>query len=393
MDHHEAIQLWLTRLCDALAAGECVSARLSKPHAAAGDLKSIDLRPILVKRAMKVSVTYHHRTRDIVKNYVPADIAAVLMPLLQTHFATAFLCSTRADVSLQQKGHAAHVTEHPPQQTRAPELSHDRAKNRLISSENKPYLHALGIADAAGKVHKNAQDKFRQINKYIELLDGLIRPLPQDMLRVVDMGAGKGYLTFALYDYVTQVLGRKAEIIGVEYRADLVQQCNAIAQSAGFTGLRFVQGSIADYDCAGVDMVIALHACDTATDDALHKAVVAGASLIVVAPCCHKQIRRAMGAVPPTHALQPMLRFGTYQERMAEMLTDAMRTQLLELRGYRTNLFEFISDAHTPKNVMIVASKHGAPSEKEAARLRAALAHSKAEFGIAEHYLERLLGC
>ena len=376
-------------LNDAVATSQFVLLTLNKPIAAAGDLKSVDIRPILVKRALMLSFTYHHQTRDIVKNYAPAESATLVSELLSETFTTAKLCALSGDVHLNKNT----ITHHPASQTKAPELSHDRAKHRLIDSVGKAYLHALGISDAKGVVYKNATDKFRQINKYIEILDGLIASLPATQkLRIVDMGAGKGYLTFALYDHLTSNLGREVEVIGVEYRADLVTQCNDIAQNADFTGLRFVQGSIADFDCTGADVVIALHACDTATDDAIAKAVHANASLMVVAPCCHKQIRRDMRKDISAHPLEFMLKYGTYAERMAEMVTDGMRAQLLEIRGYKTNLFEFIGGEHTPKNVMIVASKlPSAPSAKELEKLRASLAASKTQFGIAHHALEKLL--
>ncbi len=378
-------------LLDAVAAGALVKLTIAKPTPTAGDLKSIDIRPIMVKRELKLSFTYHHQTRDVVKNYPPHEAAALVSAQLQEHFRAAKLQTTQGDVQVSHVGGQYQLKRHAASVTTAPELSHDRAKQRLVTSENKAYLHALGITDAKGAVYKNAQDKFRQINKYIEILDGLIKELPpHDCLRIVDMGAGKGYLTFALYDYLTHTLKLKAELVGVEFRRELVAQCNDIAQASQFKGLRFVEGSIADYDCAGADVVIALHACDTATDDAIAKAVKADAALIVVAPCCHKQIRRAMTRTPDGLAF--LMKHGTYTERMSEMVTDGMRAQLMELSGYRTKLFEFISDAHTPKNVMIVATKLAtAPKEKEVVALRATLAKAKADFGIEMHQLERLL--
>ncbi len=377
------------RLLDAVAAGTLVKLTLSTPTSAAGDLKSIDIRPIMVKRELKLSFTHHHRTNDVVKNHPPQEAVTLLVKHLEEYFRVAQLQTTRADFQLMHGQAGYTMKQMPPSTTQAAELSHDRAKQRMIETKGKAYLHALGITDAKGEVYKNAQDKFRQIDKYIELLNVRLQELPLGMLRIVDMGAGKGYLTFALYDYVVNNLKREVEIIGVEYRADLVEKCNCIAQAAGFKGLRFVEGSIAEYDCCGANVVIALHACDTATDDAIAKAVKAGAALIVVAPCCHKQIRKSMGKMPHEHALAPMLQYGTYVERMAEMVTDALRAQLLELSGYKTNLFEFISDAHTPKNVMIVAVKTAKPANVN--KLRAAIARIKAEFGIAQHYLESLL--
>ena len=392
MTERTALSSLLDALADAVAAGSFVKLTLGKPTPSAGDLKSIDLRPILVKRALKLSFTYHHQTRDVVKNHTPDEAMAMIESQLTEHFREAKLNTTAADFQLVHMATGYQLKHHAASVSAPPELAHDRAKQRLVTSENKPYLHALGISDAKGVVYKNAQDKFRQINKYIEILDGLVKQLPpRESLRIVDMGAGKGYLTFALYDYLTSTLKLKAEVVGVEYRADLVEKCNDIAANAGFKDLHFVQVSIADYDCSGADVVIALHACDTATDDAIAKAVNAGSSLIVVAPCCHKQIRREMDKKSTGQPLGFLMKFGTYVERIAEMVTDGMRAQMLEISGYKTNLFEFISDAHTPKNVMIVATK-AAGDTKDVAKLSSALAATKAEFGIGYHQLERLLG-
>jgi hypothetical protein len=205
------------------------------------------------------------------------------------------------------------------------------------------------------------------------------------------MGAGKGYLDFALYDYLANVASRPAEIIGVELRDKLVEDGNATAVASGFQGLGFVPGTILDYDATGADAVIALHACDTATDDAIFKGISAGAALIAVAPCCHKQIRRQMESGKPAEQLNVLLRHGIFLERQAEMVTDTLRALLLELSGYRVKVFEFVSDAHTPKNNLIVAEKDGRAGRDRAAVLKQ-IAETKAMFGIERHYLEDLLG-
>lgn len=384
-----AVAEWLEVLREAVASGRFVKLSLNKPTPAADDLKSVDVRPIVVKRALKLSFTYHHKTRDIVKNHDVEASAGLLAEMLEGLFDAGRLCTLEADVHVMKQGGAFTLKRQAPTQTQAPELSHDRAKQRLLQAGGKGYLYALGLTDAQGQVLKSAQDKFRQINKYIETLDGLVKQLPaKEVLRVADMGSGKGYLTFALYDHLAHTLNMKVQVTGVEYRPDMVSLCNQIAKDAGFTGLSFVQGTIADTDCSGVDVVIALHACDTATDDALFKAIQAQAGLIVVAPCCHKQIRRGMPA-SRGHDLDFILKYGTYTERMAEMITDSLRAQLLELHGYAPNVFEFISDAHTPKNVMIVATQAVKPAD--AHKVRAAIEAAKAQFGIRQHYLEGLL--
>jgi len=272
-----------------------------------------------------------------------------------------------------------------------PSLDHDKNKNRLISANDKNYLAALNITDSAGNVFKSAQDKYKQINHYVEILSSLIKEIPNDgTLKVVDMGSGKGYLTFALYDYLQNVLNLKPEIVGVEFREDLVTLCNKIAADASFSKLNFVEGTIESYESAGTDILIALHACDTATDDAIFKGIKANAELIVVAPCCHKQIRREIEKNKIPNDVDFLTKYGIFLERQAEMVTDGIRAMILEYAGYKTKVFEFISDAHTPKNVMIVGIKnHRSTQDKE--QILKKIKDAKAYFGIGYHHLERML--
>jgi hypothetical protein len=393
MSVETSISRWLAVFQDSAEQQHFVRLELRKALAPAGDLKSVDVRPILVKRQPKLSFTYHHKTRDIVKNHTPSESTELLQALLAEKFSFAKIYTLAEDTSISRQGNDFVLKRTVASEKALPTLSHNRVKEHLIAASGKPYLYALGLADAKGNVHKTSQDKFRQINKYVEILDGLIKQLPsRDILRIVDMGAGKGYLTFALYDHVVNTLRLRAEIVGVEFRQDLVTLCNGIARSSGFDGLRFEQGTIAQHDCNGADIVIALHACDTATDDAINKAVRADAMLIVVAPCCHKQIRREIAKNDPGNSpLEFLMKYGTYVERVSEMVTDGMRAQLMELVGYRSNLFEFIGDAHTPKNVMIVGSKIAPRSAAERKTILASLAETKRQFGIGTHQLERLL--
>lgn len=393
MSDDPRLKSWLAALRQAVDASAFVKLQLNKPTPEAGDLKTVDVRPLMIRGELKLSFTYHHKTRDIVKNYTLDESAAMITALLAGKFANGRLFTLEADLQLtrQGAGHALH--RHPPSETTAPKLEHNRQKKRIVSG-GKGWMTALGLADATGAILPTAQDKFRQINKYIEVLDALLKQLPDTgmPIRIADMGAGKGYLTFALYDHLANTLHRTAEVTGVEFRPDLVKLCNATAAAAGFSGLRFEQGTIDGFDCAGFDAVIALHACDTATDDAIAKAVKAGADLIVVAPCCHKQIRREMekSSSRPDNPLEFLLKYGTYVERVAEMVTDGLRGELMELHGYKVNQFEFISDAHTPKNVMITAVKT-AQRPRENPALQASIAKTKQQFGIGKHYLEGLL--
>lgn len=359
--------------------------KVSLGHYTGGDatLKNLIARCIVIKRVDKISLTWRHKTKDIVKNHDIAEGLRIIRDNLHSGFNAATLFTTAFDLPLETMKKTAPTTRD------LPSTDHDRAKTRAIAAEGKAYLHALGITDAKGEVLKSAQDKYRQINRYIELLTPLLRDLPTKAPVIADMGAGKGYLTFALYDYLTTTLALQPRMTGVEFRGDLVTLCNTIAGDSGFGGLNFAEGSIAAYDAAGTDMLIALHACDTATDDAIAKGIKAGAAIIVVAPCCHKQIRREMEQSSQS-ANDFLLRHGIFLERQAEMVTDGLRALILEHYGYDTKVFEFISDAHTPKNVMITAVKNPKTAMHSAPTLMA-IKDAKSKFGIKRHALEDLL--
>ena len=284
------------------------------------------------------------------------------------------------------------IRKNPPIKTEAPAVEHDKNKHRLIAAKGKTYLTELGITDKDGNVFKSTQDKYRQINHYIEILSSLIKDVPAEHLKkVTDMGSGKGYLTFALYDYLTNVLHLQPEVIGVEFRPDLVSLCNKIAHDSKFDKLHFAEGTIEQYDSSDTNILIALHACDTATDDAIYKGITAGADLIVVAPCCHKQIRREIEQHQVHNDVDFLTKHGIFLERQAEMVTDGIRAMILEYFGYKTKVFEFISDAHTPKNVMITGIKNKQQLPKNEALLQK-IKNAKTYFGIGYHHLEKMMG-
>lgn len=313
---------------------------------------------------------------------------------VQEEFSAATLFTTTADWSLQRKGDRWSIKQLAPSMTK-PEgrlLSHDKTKARKITSTGKQYLVDLGLTDASGTVFKNAQDKYKQINQYIEILSPLIASLPAGSIKkVADMGSGKGYLTFALYDYLVNTLKQDVQVTGVEFREDMVGLCNQIASNAGFTGLDFAQGTIDAYDTAGVDMLIALHACDTATDDAIYKGIQAGAQLIVTAPCCHKQIRKEIVKGKQPNALDFITQHGIFLERQAEMVTDGLRALIMEYFGYQTKIMQFISDQHTPKNVLIIGTRKPIVEARKVEILEQ-IRSTKAFFGIGYHHLEKLSG-
>lgn len=371
----------------AFADGTLTRLKLGGYHGPEAELKSAEARKVSIKGGERLSFVFRYKTRDITKNLSVDEASLLLVGGLTEDWRSARLETTGFDLQFERQGDKLRLKRSDVAGREAAPDGHDRTKNRPLAETQKPWLHALGITGKDGAVRNNAQDKFRQINKMVEIFAPLIQGLKAESPRIVDMGAGKGYLDFALYDYLSSK-GESAEIIGVELRPQLVSDGNATAQASGFEGLRFEAGSILDYDTSGADAIIALHACDTATDDAIYQGIRAGAELIAVAPCCHKQIRRQMEAGAPDQTLDFLLRHGTFMEKQAEMVTDGLRALILEAHGYRTKVFEFVSDAHTPKNNLIVAQKGGAGSRQAVLDRIGAV---KAMFGIEKHYLEGLL--
>ncbi|WP_432709793.1 class I SAM-dependent methyltransferase [Pedobacter sp.] len=388
-----SLQEFETAINSSLIDGTFLKLSLGNYKGPEKDLKNIYVRVIQVKRANKLSFTYRYKTRDIVKNYSYEEGVALVMTQIVNGFAMSTLFTSKMDLSLVQKrdGLGYELITKPASLNLQPSLSHNKEKVRLVNADiQKKYLHELNITDAKGEVFKNAQDKYKQINQYISLLSPLLQNFKdQELQHVVDMGSGKGYLTFAFYDYLINVLKLNTRVTGVEYRPDLVELCNRIAVNSGFNGLRFQEGTIQDYEAERIDLLIALHACDTATDDAIFKGITAGARLIVVAPCCHKQIRREMTASKVKNELSYITKYGIFLERQAEMVTDGIRALILNYFGYETKVMEFVSGVHTPKNVLVVGIKQREDDAKKLEVLEKIKA-AKAYFGIGHHYLERL---
>ena len=356
-------------------------------------LKNIYIRIVSIKNVDMLSFTYRYKTRDVVKNYTPQEGIELMVEQIHQGFLLTTLFTASMDFSLEVR-HGECFLKKKAATLQAPSsTSHNKEKKRLLAADpGKHYLHELKITDSQGEVFKHAQDKYKQINQYVELLSPMLKDFSSEQIQhVADMGSGKGYLTFALYDYLHQVLKWDTKVVGVEYRKDLVDLCNDISSKSGFGQLSFVEGTIQDYEANAIDLLIALHACDTATDDAIYKGIKAGAKLIVVAPCCHKQIRKQITSGKAQNELDFLLKYGIFMERQAEMVTDGIRALILEYFGYKTKVMEFISDVHTPKNVLVVGVK-----QKEVATDKEAILNkikeTKAYFGIGYHHLERLFG-
>ncbi|MCT1532203.1 SAM-dependent methyltransferase [Sphingobacterium daejeonense] len=359
------------------------------------NLKNIYIKPVLIKQELLLSFVFRYQTKDITKNFsIDQAIDEISSYVGFKGFRLVNLQTSSENLIYQMNKKAEWRVQKEKVVGREPQsYTHDKQKDRKLSDSTKSYLHELNLTDQEGKVYKNAQDKWKQINHYIELLSSSLSHLPENKnLKVVDMGAGKGYLTFALYDYLKNNLNRNVEVEGVEFRKDLVDFCNEVAVKSDFNHLGFVEGTIEDYQSKEpIDVLIALHACDTATDDAIFKGIKDESSLIVVAPCCHKQVRRQLEEVKAKNDLEFMTKYGIFMERHAEMLTDSIRALILEYYGYETKVMQFISDQHTPKNVMIVGLKKSIDPKKQSLILEK-IKSLKSYFGINYQYLERLCG-
>lgn len=380
----------------ALRQGHLVKLTLGKPAPTASDpsLRNVFARPVVLREGPHLSFVWRHTARDLTRNHRPDASLEVIGALLGRDFLDAHLFTTTQTVQLELAPDGSGrlrvkaVSDSP---LRAP-TAHDRSKARLIPPD-APWLRELGVTRDDGRPREGMAPKLRQIERFAEtlqhllaeagLIDGPGGPVPATPFHMVDMGCGKGYLTFA----ASAFLGDRAIVTGVEARPDLAANATELAGRSGLTTLRFVAGQITD---APLDpkpaVLIALHACNTATDDALARGIAADARLIIVSPCCHRELRPQL--VPPA-VLAPALAHGIFREREAEFVTDALRALMLEWAGYRTKVFEFVSTEHTPKNVMIAAVRAhpaGEPHRLSAVRELAAF------YGIREQALARHLG-
>ena len=381
---------FLAKLDASLRAGAFVKLTLSEYRGAETGLRNLYGRPVELRDGPHVSLVWRYATRDVTKNVPPGEAVAMLGKLLGAEFGRAHLFTTTGDWQLQcDAAGEGRLKASRPVFAVAPAPEHDQKKRPALAVEHAPFLRALGVTSATGEARPGMADKLRQIQRFVEILGHLVDDSPlagRRELRVLDMGAGKGYLTFATAAFFRE-RGVEATITGVEARADLVELTNRVARETGFTQLHFERGAIGDFAAEGaVDLLIALHACDTATDDALHHGIRAGASLILAAPCCHQEIRAQL-APPPV--LREVLRHGILAEREAEIVTDGIRALLLEIHGYKASVFEFIAPEHTGKNLMIAAHKREQPSPAEPLRQR--LRELLAFYGIREQHLARLL--
>jgi hypothetical protein len=407
MTHSDARSTFLARFHDSLVDGSFRRLVLGKPRRGRSDEEGstptgplkVVVEPVTLARGPRLRVLERHLRRDLTHTLETALAEERVAAHLGHDLHSAHLFTPHATVQLvyNQKGR--------PRLTRGPAASeltaaggaafqpppHDREKSRLVVPAEAPWLAALDVAGTDGRIRPAMMAKFRQLNRFVEIVAQLLAESPladAPHLRVIDMGAGKGYLTFGVWHYLARVLGRTAAVRGVEQRPELAALAERTARDCGCTGLEFRAGAIAGIPLEAADIVIALHACDTATDDALARAIGMDASIVVAAPCCQHELRPQMR--PPAN-LVALARHGLFAGRLADMLTDALRGLWLESAGYRVKVIEFVSLEHTPKNTLLAAVRD--PAMSGVARTRAAqeARDLMAEFGLRRQRLADML--
>ena len=347
---------------------------LSNPSSKDGVIK-ICARPVLKNKTLLFQIEEYTKTQVFHKNLTAGDAGSYLTgklssdtssqtasfknALVETQSFTAnVLVSKKGTITIKKKVNAS---------AKQPKisLSHNRKKKYILEEGIPvPFLIDLGVMTQNGSIVNAHYDKFRQINRFLEYIEDILPSLPTGReLRILDFGCGKSYLTFAIYYYLKVLKGYPVRITGLDLKEDVIRHCNELAVKYGYDKLEFLCGDIAYYDgCSQVDMVVTLHACDTATDYALAKAVGWGAKVILSVPCCQHELNKQM----KNDLLSPVLHYGILKERMAALMTDGLRAQILEANGYRTQILEFIDMAHTPKNLLIRAVYNGHCADNKA---------------------------
>jgi len=341
--------------------------------------QKVKIRPVLIREELLFQETAYRGTQAFHENFTAEQLTDRICTALQEQFrqgefsaktlqATA-LVSKKGKLTLKVKNsgkaprtEGAAVSEEEELQA----LAHNRTKHYILE-EGKPvdFLVGLGVQTPDGRVTRARFDKFRQINRYLEFIEDVIDELPKDRtIRIIDFGCGKSYLTFAMYYYLHELQHRDIQVTGLDLKTDVIRHCNELAEKLGYDRLKFERGDISTYEGTDVaDMVVTLHACDLATDYALDKAVKWGARVILAVPCCQHELNRQIKCDP----LKPVLKYGIIKERVAALLTDALRANLLEQQGYETQILEFIDMEHTPKNLLIRAVKKNGMRPKKSA--------------------------
>lgn len=341
-----------------------LSATLSNPKNKDG-VKKVKVRPILRKDVLMFQCEAHQNNQVFHDNYEAQQASEILVKYMEEfrqmqmetkQMRYTVLVSKKGKVTIQKKRQTGCVKE--------VDLSHNRSKNYILQEGMQvPFLQDLGVMTSEGKIVRMKFDKFRQINRFLEFVEDILPQLDKDReVTILDFGCGKSYLTFAMYYYLHELKQYDVRIIGLDLKTDVIRHCNELSEKYGYEKLKFLEGNIADYTGVDeVDMVVTLHACNTATDFALDKAVGWNAKVILSVPCCQHELNEQISC----ETLEPVFKYGLIKERIAALITDALRAEYLEQMGYDAQILEFIDMEHTPKNILIRAVKTGKKKANE----------------------------
>ncbi len=356
-----------THLENAVRQRSLTSLVLSRPRSRQGSARKISVSPVMVRGELVYQFASRFEREETHENIAAENVSTKVFELIGSQYRDCHLMTTDTDYQLRtNKKGRVRLSQSKSSRPAVTVTDHDRRKHHLIP-DGQPcaFLEAIGVMTSDGRVKASRQKKFRQINRYLELVEHIIPNLPSDgRINVVDFGCGKSYLTFALHHLLTQIHGREVSIVGLDRKTDVLAECQQIAERLGLKGLRFEEGDIAAFDTTEpVHLAVSLHACDTATDDAIAQAVRWKSDVILAVPCCQHELARKVAS----DWLPGMQQFGILQERLATLLTDSLRAQALETVGYRTQVVEFIDMEHTAKNVLIRAVRRDQSTAKQQA--------------------------
>lgn len=336
------------------------------------ECNKIKIRPVLIKEALYFQCSKQEGKKILHENLTYEEVVSQIESWMLCEFKQIEVTSRTKVITamVNKKGTATFKVKNQVTQG-TKDLSHNRKKQYILEEgEVVPFLVDLNVMSKDGKILKPKYDKFKQINRFLEFIRDVVEYLPKDRKStIIDFGCGKSYLTFAMYYYLKEKLGLDIQIIGLDLKKDVIEHCNSLAEKYGYDELCFYEGSIEEFTKVNqVDMVVTLHACDTATDYALHKAITWGAKVILSVPCCQHELNGQI----ENEILQPILKYGLIKERMAALITDGVRGQLLEAAGYHTQIMEFIDLEHTPKNILIrgIKTKEGKGNLEEYNKLK-----------------------
>lgn len=321
-------------------------------------ISKVKIRPIMLKEELYFQETVFIGTQVFHNNYGKDEIITRIMTYMSADFRQCEIetMDFNATILISKKGKLTINKKHKSGNEKQADFSHNRVKSYILKEGIAvPFLIDLGVQTNEGKIIKSKYDKYKQINRFLEFIEDILPTLPKGKkIKIIDFGCGKSYLTFAIYYYLRVLQNLEVEIIGLDLKKDVIRHCNELAEKYGYDEIRFYEGNISRFEhVEDVDMIVTLHACDTATDYALEKAVKWNAKVILTVPCCQHEVYKQIASVE----LMPVLKYGLIKERMSALITDAIRANVLEEQGYEVQILEFIDMEHTPKNILIRAVK------------------------------------